>query len=130
MKSFVITAGPGCSDPVDIQPSGGVLESLEPDEGSTESPYSIPHHPLGIKPLGNQYTATSNGKDAIGRLKLLPDEVLAILLEYFGSFQLRLLGSTCKFLYAFCRSDDFWKVLFIEYVYPAPLLFLCVQSAT
>ena len=126
MKSSVIPADAGYSEFVDVQPSGGVV-SLELEE---ESPNSIPHHPLGIKPLGNQYTATSNGKDAIGPLKLLPDEVLAILLEYFGSFQLRLLGSTCKFLYAFCRSDDFWKVLFIEYVYPAPLLFLCVQSAT
>ena len=114
MKSSVIPADAGYSAYVDVQPSGGVeSESLELEE---ESPNSIPHHPLGIKPLGNQYTATSNGKDAIGPFKLLPDEVLAILLEYFDSSQLCLLGSTCKFLYAFCRSDDLWKTLFIKYV--------------
>jgi hypothetical protein len=120
MKSPVIPADAGYSAFVDVQPSGGVV-SLELEE---ESPNSIPHHPLGIKPLGNQYTATSNGKDAIGPLKLLPDEVLAILLEYFDSFQLCLLGSTCKYLYAFCRSDDLWKTLFIEYFYPCPSFFL------
>jgi len=114
MKSFVITAGPGCSDPVDIQPSGGVLESLECDEGSTESPYSIPHHPLGIKPSGNQYTARYNSKSSIGSFQLFPDEILAVVLEYLDSCSLRLLGSTCKFMYAFCRSDDLWKSLFIE----------------
>jgi hypothetical protein len=117
MKSSVIPADAGYSASVEVQPSGGGVESLELEE---ESPNSIPHHPLGIKPSGNQYTATSNGKDAIGPFKLLPDEVLAILLEYFDSFQLCLLGSTCKFLYAFCRSDDLWKTLFIEYV-PFPI---------
>jgi hypothetical protein len=117
MKSSVIPADAGYSASVVVQPSGGVEE---------ESPNSIPRHPLGIKPLGNQYTAASNGKGAIGPLKLLPDEVLAILLEYIDSFQLCLLGSTCKFLYAFCRSDDLWKTLFIEYVYPAPSFFRAI----
>jgi hypothetical protein len=112
MKSLVVPAEVGYSASVDVQPSGGVA-SLELED---ESPHSVPHHPLGIKPFGNQYTATNNGKNAIGPLALLPDEVIAILLEYFDSSQLRLLGSTCKFLYAFCRSDDLWKTLFIEYV--------------
>jgi hypothetical protein len=44
----------------------------------------------------------------------LPDEVVATVLEYLDAPQLDLLGSCCKFLYAFCRSEDLWKALFIE----------------
>jgi F-box domain len=113
MKSSVV---PGYLDPADIQPSGGVqkaLESLGPDHPA-ESPHSIPHHPLGIKPSGNQYTSSLNSKGSIGPFQLFPDEIIAIFLEYLDSCTLRCLGSTCKFLYAFCRSDDLWKSLFIE----------------
>jgi hypothetical protein len=111
MKSSVIPAQPGYSDPVDIQPSGGILESLGLDG---ESPHAIPHNPLGIKPSGNQYTARFNSKSSAGSFQLFPDEILAIFLEYLDSRALCLLGSTCKYLYAFCRSDDLWKLLFIE----------------
>jgi hypothetical protein len=111
MKSSVVPAG--CLDSVDIQPSGGVPESLGLEQ-SAESLHSIPPHPLGIKPSGNQYTSSLNSKSSIGPFQLFPDEVLAIFLEYLNSSTLRFLGSTCKFLYAFCRSDDFWKSLFIE----------------
>jgi hypothetical protein len=111
MKSSVIPADLGYSDPVDIQPSGGVPESLGLEE---ESPYLIPHHPLGIKPSGNQYTVGFNSKSLAGLFQIFPDEILAIFLEHLDSSILPLLGSTCKFLYAFCRSDDLWKSLFIE----------------
>lgn len=87
-----------------------VLESTEIEESSV----SIPPHPLGVKPSGNQYTATSNARYAIGVFQILPDEVVAILLESLNPDLLGLLGSTCKFLYAFCRSEEFWKPLFIE----------------
>ncbi|KAH8586323.1 hypothetical protein B0O99DRAFT_586096 [Bisporella sp. PMI_857] len=79
-----------------------------------ESFVSIPPHPLGIKPSGNSYTATKNASHGAGLLQKLPDELLAIVLEHFDSYELRMLGSTCRFLYAFCRFDDFWKALFIE----------------
>ncbi|KAK2628345.1 hypothetical protein QTJ16_002991 [Diplocarpon rosae] len=79
-----------------------------------ESHQTVPHHSLGIKPSGNQYTATEISRNFIGLFAGLPDEILAIFLEYLDSYKLRLLGSTCKFLYAFCRSDDLWKALFIE----------------
>jgi len=114
MKSSAVPAA--CLD-VDIQLSGGVPESLSSagkEELLAESPHSVPHHPLGIKPSGNQYTASLNSKSFVGPFQLFPDEVLAILLEYLDSGTLRLLGLTCKFLYAFCRSDDLWKTLFIE----------------
>jgi len=87
-----------------------VVHSLE----HQESAVSVPHHPLGVRPSGNQYTASENARYAIGPFQIVPDEILAILLEYFESSSLLVLGSTCKFLYAFCRSDDLWKSLFIE----------------
>ena len=74
----------------------------------------IPIHPLGLKPSGNSYSATSNAFHAIGVFRALPDEILVVLLEYFESRILRMLGSTCKYFYAFCRSDDLWKALFIQ----------------
>lgn len=102
-----------------IQPSGintiPVHESGEIiEESESDSSVSIPPHPLGVKPLGNQYTATSNARYAIGLFQILPDEVLTIVLESLHPELLALLGSTCKFLYAFCRSEEFWKSLFIE----------------
>jgi len=115
MKSTAIPAETGYSSSVAIQPSGTVVESLSL-EG--ESPHSIPHNPLGIKPSGNQYTSSSNSKSSAGPFQLFPDEILAIYLEYLDACDLRSLGSTCKFLYAFCRSDDLWKSLFIEWVFP------------
>ncbi|KZL73486.1 F-box domain-containing protein [Colletotrichum tofieldiae] len=76
---------------------------------------SIPTHPLGVKPLGNQYlSGRPNARKHIGYFKILPDEALMILLDYLDQERLRELGSTCKFLYAFCRSDDLWKSLFLQ----------------
>ncbi|KAF8854937.1 Clavaminate synthase-like protein [Acephala macrosclerotiorum] len=94
----------------DIRPSGAVVES----SSFEESPHSIPHHPLGVRPAGNQYTATSIARNSIGSFQAVPDEIIAIILEVFESRDLRFLGSTCKFLYAFTQSDDFWKTIFIE----------------
>jgi hypothetical protein len=79
-----------------------------------EAEQTIPPHPLGVKPSGNRYTTTESAREAIGKFQILPDEVLAILLEYLDSRLLRYLGSTCKALYAFCFSDDLWKALLIE----------------
>jgi len=115
MNSSVVPAG--FLDSVDIQPSGGVrtvLESLDPEGHSAESLHSIPHHPLSIKPSGNQYTARVNSQGSVGPFQLFPDEILVIFLEYLDSCTLRLLGSTCKFLHAFCKSEEVWKPLFIE----------------
>ena len=75
----------------------------------------IPLHPLGIKPLGNLYLASGpNARNSIGTLQALPDEMLAILLEYFDQLTVRRLSYTCKFLSALCSSDDVWKALFLE----------------
>ena len=77
--------------------------------------HSIPLHPLGIKPLGNQYLFSGKvARESLGSLQQLPDEVLMQLLEYLDQRALRLLGYTCRFLFACCVSDDLWKSLFLE----------------
>jgi len=79
-------------------------------------PSSVPPHPLGIKPLGNKYFAKGDDarKSLNGALRVLPDELLMQLLEFLDQRSLRLLGSTCRFLFAHCLFDDLWKSLFLE----------------
>ena len=84
-------------------------------ERRTEDAPSIPVHPLGIKPSGNAFTATTNLRAAIGRFESLPDELILSLLETLDQLSLVNLGSTCRALYAFCRTEDLWKALFIRY---------------
>lgn len=93
--------------------SHSVAENGAVDESSLGS--SIPPHPLGIKPLGNKYISTvGDARNCIGSLRGLPDEMLMQLLEYLDPRTLRLLGYTCKFLFACCMSDDIWKTTFLE----------------
>lgn len=81
-------------------------------ESSTES---IPVHPLGVKPLGNQYFATGlSARQALGYIGCLPDELIVQILECLEKESLKTLGSTCRFLYAFCQLDELWKPLFLE----------------
>ena len=120
MKSSVIPADTGYSISLHVQPSGsgGAIASVDSEASEQlaieESPLSVPLHSLGVRPSGNQYTAERIARDRAGHFQILPDEILAIFLECLDSQQLRVLESTCKFLYAFCRVDDFWKALFIE----------------
>lgn len=83
-----------------------------------DRPISIPPHPMGIKPLGNHFLAQDNAKNYAGLFQMLPEEVLAPLLEHLDSSLLLLIGSTCKYLYSLSKSDDLWKSLFIESVPP------------
>ncbi|KAK4105489.1 Clavaminate synthase-like protein [Parathielavia hyrcaniae] len=76
---------------------------------------SIPSHPLGIKPLGNKYFAGgTDARKSIGSLQALPDEMFMQLLEYVDGRTLRLLGYTCKYLFACCTADDVWKTGFLQ----------------
>ena len=78
---------------------------------------SIPSHSLGVKPVGNIYLSEGpNARKWAGSFQALPDEVLMSLLETFDMPTLCSLASTCRFFYAFCRSDELWKQLFIKYV--------------
>jgi hypothetical protein len=75
---------------------------------------TIPCHPLGVKPSGNGLTAAWDLRSASGTIAILPDELILILLEYLDSSTLVCFGQTCKALYAFTRSEDIWKALFIR----------------
>lgn len=81
-----------------------------------DSLLSVPPHPLGIRPAGNAYTAVENLKSSAGLFSTLPDELIVQILESLSHRPLLILGFTCKALYAFCRFDDLWKTLFIQYV--------------
>lgn len=94
--------------------SGNGNQTVLPVDLSSSEP-SVPIHPLGIKPLGNLFLASGpNARNCIGTFQNLPDEVLAVLLEYLDQGIVRKLGYTCKFLFAFCSADDIWKTLFLE----------------
>ena len=75
---------------------------------------AVPSHPLGIKPLGNAYTATKNIKTVIGGFAFLPDETIVQILELLDASSLRNLGATCKCFYAFSRLEEFWKNLCVS----------------
>jgi hypothetical protein len=75
---------------------------------------AVPRHPLGVRPSGNVYSAESNDRDVIGSFSILPDELILQLLEYFPGEGLLSIGMTCKAFYAFSRTDDLWKALFLQ----------------
>ncbi|KAI1299161.1 hypothetical protein F5Y03DRAFT_366433 [Xylaria venustula] len=95
----------------DLDHGGG--GTLDRDELSIVD--SIPVHPMGIKPLGNQYFATiPNARRNIGAISQLPDEMVLHLLEYLDTASLKKVASTCRFLHAFGQLDELWKALFLE----------------
>ncbi|KAI1345164.1 Clavaminate synthase-like protein [Xylariaceae sp. FL0016] len=97
--------------------SGNV--AVNNDESRTQdmvlSEESIPVHPMGVKPLGNQFLAPGpTARASIGSFGRLPDEMILHLFDYFDTESLRSIGFTCQFLYAFGQLDDLWKALFLE----------------
>lgn len=72
-------------------------------------------HPLGIKPSGNAYTASTDAKNAAGFFSTLPDELFAHVLEYLTASDALQLGGTCRVWHAFCRNEELWRALFVEY---------------
>lgn len=85
---------------------------------SSSEPTIARRHPLGIRPSGNAYLSDINLKKACGSFAILPDEILAVVLEYLDAATLLRLGATCRALHAFTRSEDLWKAFFTESVYP------------
>lgn len=71
-------------------------------------------HPLGVRPAGNAYLADINLKAAAGGFRLLPDELISILLEDLSAGDLLRLGGTCRALHAFTRNEELWRALFTE----------------
>jgi hypothetical protein len=91
-------------------------KTVETDSGApeTEAVVAVPTHPLGVKPAGNAYTSAVNSKANAGFFSRLPDELVAHLLESLDARELCVLGATCRALYAFSRSEELWKALFVE----------------
>ncbi|KAI1082887.1 F-box domain-containing protein [Whalleya microplaca] len=84
-----------------------------PDTRTTSD--AIPVHPMGVKPLGNQYFVSGpTARQALGHIGLLPDEMILNIMEYFDAQSLGAIGATCRFLYAFAELEELWKTLFLE----------------
>ncbi|RMY42418.1 hypothetical protein D0865_11988 [Hortaea werneckii] len=91
------------------------LESIPVIEhGEAGDSSLVIRHPLGVRPSGNALTSSVNLKPASGTLAALPDELLIQLLETFEAPDLLRLGGTCRALYAFTRSEELWRALFVE----------------
>ncbi|KAI6791018.1 putative F-box and JmjC domain protein [Hortaea werneckii] len=91
------------------------LESIPVIEhGEAGDSSLVIRHPLGVRPSGNALTSSVNLKAACGTLAALPDELLIQLLETFEAPDLLRLGGTCRALYAFTRSEELWRALFVE----------------
>lgn len=91
------------------------LESIPVIEhGEAGDSSLVIQHPLGVRPSGNALTSRVNLKAACGSLAALPDEMLIQLLETFEAPDLLRLGGTCRALYAFTRSEELWRALFVE----------------
>lgn len=75
---------------------------------------AVRRHPLGVRPSGNAFTSSVNLKDAAGHFTNLPDELLIQLMECLDAPTLLRLGSSCRALHAFTRTEDLWRTLFVE----------------
>lgn len=93
-------------------PSGEVDPDSSLQDQEDISCDAIPGHPLGVKPSGNALLAAENLRDAIGTFKILPDDLVLILLEFLDGPGLLRIGRTCKAFYAFTRAEELWKALF------------------
>ncbi|KAL1311686.1 hypothetical protein AAFC00_001790 [Neodothiora populina] len=106
------------SEDLSLRPSKRVKttqasSSIEDSEHGQQAT-AVKRHPLGVRPSGNAFTASVNLKAASGVYALLPDELLAQLLEYLEAADLLRLGGTCRALHAFTRSEELWRALFVE----------------
>ena len=74
----------------------------------------VRRHPLGVRPSGNALTSSVNAKWSCGLFGRLPDELIMQFFEMLQVPHLLKLGSTCKALHAFSRSEELWRSLFVE----------------
>ena len=107
------------SQDIDPQASCRPVKRLKADQTvghghDSQSSTLVRRHPLGVRPSGNALTSRVNLKSACGLFAQLPDELLMQLLETLNVPHLLRLGSTCKALHAFTRSEELWRALFVE----------------
>ena len=78
----------------------------------------VPPHPQGIKPSGQVYLAKKIIMTAAGFFSVLPDELIAQILDSLDIPLLLQVGLTCKALWAFSRLDEsLWRTRFIKYAF-------------
>ncbi|KAI9792586.1 MAG: hypothetical protein M1816_002106 [Peltula sp. TS41687] len=99
-------------------------EEKEEEEEYSNTAALFPPHPLGIRPAGNAYTSKLNLRSATGFFCRLTDELVNEVLEYLDADSLNRTGCTCKALYAFSRSEDLWKALFLKSNSTSPKIWL------
>ena len=88
----------------------------------------VPPHPQGIKPSGQVYLAEKDIKTAAGFFSVLPDEVIAQILDSLDIPSLLQVGLTCKALWAFSRLDEsLWRTRYIKYAFSILLSVLLVE---
>lgn len=88
--------------------------SLEPTLLERDAVSTSPTHPLGVLPLGNKFFFKgSEARLLCGTFQRFPEEMLSLFLEYLDQKSLRILGYTCRYLYAFAYDDALWKSLFL-----------------
>lgn len=90
------------------------VKKRKQDDVRKEDAAFVRRHPLGVRPSGNALTSTVNLKYSAGMLALLPDELLATLLEILEPQDLLRIGGTCRALHAFTRNEELWRTLFVE----------------
>ena len=98
----------------EVRPSKRVKLQSAYNDDPEEHDGDIPSHPLGIKPSGNAYSSDINSKASAGLFARLPDELVLQILETLGAKELLILGSSCRYLYAFTHFDELWRALFVE----------------
>lgn len=96
------------------RPSKRPKTSSNKAEAAKNDSTLVRRHPLGVRPSGNALTSRTNARDACGFFARLPDELLLQFLETLQVPHLLRLGCTCKALHAFTRSEELWRMLFIE----------------
>lgn len=74
---------------------------------------SVRRHPLGVRPAGNAFTASTDLRHASGYFARLPEELLGSFLEYLEAPDLLRLGGTCRALHAYTRNEELWRALFV-----------------
>lgn len=102
------------SRPVKRQRVAAAPAMRHQDEDENSDAMLVRRHPLGVRPAGNALTARTNAKTSSGHFALLPDELLAQLLEILQPQDLLRLGGTCRALHAFTRNEELWRTLFVE----------------
>jgi len=71
-------------------------------------------HPLGIKPSGNSFLATSSARPGLGYFQLYSDDLILHFLSYLSFEQLLSLSLLSHAFHVFTNQDHLWKDIYIS----------------